>query len=260
MRKLKSYFALTCSLLLALGLSMTTQAQEEEPVGWWTFEDGVEVVDLAGNFPDLILVGAEIDDGVLDTGPGAFAISADNYEGPDITEKTMVSWLSLDSLAVQEGSALTIDTTVGDEFDVMVLGERVNSQWMAGSSFFRRTMDFPDAFTEKDTDVPIKLVYTYEDDGGQARITGYRNDESMGSYTMGPIATHTAGNGEVLFGGRHNEGGKAAAEGALDAHIEEGRIYNRVLSVAEMGSLQIGTIQVEVRGKLTTLWGGIKTQ
>ncbi len=44
MRSLRNYLVLACFALLALGLSMTTQAQEEEPVGWWTFEKGEELI------------------------------------------------------------------------------------------------------------------------------------------------------------------------------------------------------------------------
>ena len=259
MRSLKNYLALACSVLLVLGLSITTQAQEEEPVGWWTFEKGEELEDIAGNFPDLELKGAEIDDGQLDVGAGKWAVTVGDYAGPDITEKTMVSWLSIDDLSVLAGSALTIDKISADEFDAMVFGERVPQQWMPGSSNFKRTSDFPDAFTEKEEGVPIKLIYTYEDDGGQVRITGYRNDESLDGYTQGAIVTHTAGDAEVFFGIRHGNAG-GGGPGNLDAHIEEARIYNRILSVNEMKALQVGTLSVEASGKLATSWGAIRAK
>ena len=257
MRKLGRCLTFMCVVFFVLCLPMLAQAQE--PVGWWTFEKGVELEDIAGNFPDLELKGAEVADGQLDVGAGKWAVTVGDYKGPDITEKTMVAWLSLDDLSVLAGSALTIDKISADEFDAMVFGERVPQQWMPGSSNFKRTSDFPDAFTEKEEGVPIKLIYTYEDDGGQARITGYRNDESLDGYTLGAIVTHVEGDAEVFFGIRHGNNA-AGGPGNLDAHIEEARIYNRVLSVNEMKALQVGTLPVEARGKLTTLWGAMKAK
>jgi hypothetical protein len=53
------------------------------------------------------------------------------------TEKTLVSWLTLDNLTQQGGSALTIQR--GDQFDAIVFAEKEGGRWMAGSENFGRT-------------------------------------------------------------------------------------------------------------------------
>ena len=54
---------------------------------------------------------------------------------------------------------------------------------MNGSSNFRRTQDFNPGVEETETGEEVMLAFTYEDIGnGQVKITGYRNDETIGSY------------------------------------------------------------------------------
>ena len=257
MRHLKPYFTLTCSVLLMLGLSMLAQAQNL--VGHWTFEPGSELVDLTGNFADVTLNGATVDKGQLDVGTGKWAV-ASPYNGPEIAEKTLVSWLSLDDLDVQTGSALTIDRIATDEFDAIVYGERQAHRWMNGSSNFRRTQDAAPGFEETETGVLIQMALSYEDSGGNAHLTLYRNGELIGDYTQGALATWEANDGEVFFGLRHGNA-TTGGPGNLDAHIEEARIYDSVLSQAEVQALAPGAVTaVTSRGKLATVWGAIKAK
>jgi len=44
-------------------------------------------------------------------------------KGPDISEKTLVSWCYIDNLSIQAGSVLTIDQINADQFDAMVFGK-----------------------------------------------------------------------------------------------------------------------------------------
>ena len=257
MKNLKHYFTLSFVVLLMLGLSMLTQAAQENVVGHWTFEPGEELKDLTGNFVDITLKGAEVKGGQLDVGAGKWAV-ASGYDGPDIGEKTMVSWASLDNLDVQAGSVLTIDRISVDEFDAMVFGERQPHRWMAGSSFFRRTQDAKPGFEEKKTGELIQMAYTYEDEGGNAHIKLYRNGELFGDYTQGALATWEKDDAEVFFGIRH--GNTGGGPGNLDAHIEEARIYGEVLSQAEIQKLRVGGEPVTTRGKLATSWAAIKAE
>jgi hypothetical protein len=74
MRSLKYNFTLSCSVLLLLNLSMSAPAQGEKAetlVGHWTFEKGSELKDLMGNFADITLNGAQIDNGQLDVDLGS---------------------------------------------------------------------------------------------------------------------------------------------------------------------------------------------
>ena len=141
------FAAFTVFLMLAVSMSAFAIVQEKNLVGWWLFDDETE---KTGNWGDIALQGAKFDKGqlVVETGKWAHALE---YTGPDITELTLATWVSLDSYAKTAGSALTLDKVSADQFCAIVWAERVDRQWMSGSSFFRRTHDFPQVVTEKDT-------------------------------------------------------------------------------------------------------------
>ena len=80
-----------------LSLAAGPDAQEDKLVGHWTFEKGSELKDLIGNFADIKLNGAIIKDWKVDVDAGKWAI-ARAYKGPDILDKTLVSWASIDIL------------------------------------------------------------------------------------------------------------------------------------------------------------------
>ena len=108
MKQWKRSLLLCPTLGLALGLLALPQSIQSEIVGHWTFEDGEETMDLAGNFPDLILKGdAEISDGALRvTGEGTKAtgwatsnLEEGDYSGPYIEDHTLLVWVTLEWLA-----------------------------------------------------------------------------------------------------------------------------------------------------------------
>ena len=76
-----------------------------------------------GNFLDLVLEGdAEIADGSLNvngsgTTASGWAWTSGEYTGPDITEKTLVSWFTLESLedGAKAGSVITLDKVTVDQ-------------------------------------------------------------------------------------------------------------------------------------------------
>jgi hypothetical protein len=260
MRSLKYDFTLSCSVLLLLSLSMSAFAQGEKAetlVGHWTFEKGSELKDLMGNFADITLNGAKIDNGQLDVDLGKWAI-ATPYKGPDIKDKTLVSWASLDNLDVQKGSILTIDRLSDPTFDAIVFGERQNHRWMAGSGWFHRTKDPDPGFEEKKAGELVQMAISYENDGGTAHVRIYRNAEKIGDYTFGQFEPFNKNDAEAIWGKRH--GGVGGGPGDLDAHIEDSRIYAAVLSQAEIKKLLPDTLDVQARGKLATVWGTIKAK
>ncbi len=224
-------------------------------VGHWTFEKGVELEDLTGNFVDVTLMGAEIADGKLNVDPGKWAI-ASGYDGPDIEEKTLVSWVIMDDLDVQEGSILTIDRLSDPTFDAIVFGERQHHRWMAGSGWFHRTMDPDPGFEEKKTGELIMMAISYENDNDIARVRIYRNGDKIGDYTHGQFVTFANNDAEAIWGKRH--GGVGGGPGDLDVHIEDSRIYAAVLNQAEIRKLIPDTLTVEAQGKLATTWARIK--
>jgi hypothetical protein len=215
---MKTKIVSICAVLLMVGMPMSVfaQVQEDNLVGWWRFDSAKEET---GNFGDVVLHDATIEDGQLVVSNGKWAHSLE-YTGPDITELTLASWLSLDSYAKTNGSALTLDELSTDQFCGIVWAERRERQWMSGSSHFRRTNDFPNAVTEEETGEMLFIAITYKNVDDQYEITGYRNGESLGSYkvTTG-LRTWSAGDSEAIWGKRHANG--LTGPGELNAHIEE---------------------------------------
>lgn len=256
--RMKVYYI--CAILLVLSLStpavFAQDAQAEHLIGWWLFDTGK---DEMGNWGDITLHDAELKGGqlIVETTKWAHALE---YTGPEIEEKTLMSWISLDSLDInQNGSAITLDKVSIDQFNGIIYSERLANRWMNGSSHFRRTEDFPDGVEEKKEGEMVFLAITYQDDGGNYKVTGYRNGESLGSYTKGVLKTWPKGDAEILWGKRHTGAG-INGPGHLNAHIEESRIYGVPLTQEEIQSLEIGTLSVEPQGKLTTQWAKLKAK
>ena len=249
-----------CAILLMLSLStpavFAQDAQADKLLGWWLFDSKK---DEMGNWADITFQGAEIKDGqlIVETTKWAHALE---YTGPEIEEMTLMSWISLDSLNTdQNGSAITLDKVSIDQFNGIIYSERLARRWMNGSSHFRRTEDFPDGVEEKKVGEMVFIAITYEDDGGNYKVTGYRNGESLGSYTKGVLKTWPKGDAEILWGKRHTGAG-INGPGHLNAHIEESRIYSVPLTQKEIQSLEIGTLSVEPADKLATQWAKLKAE
>jgi len=125
-----------------------------------------------------------------------------------------------------------------------------------GSGWFNRTQDFDPGFEEKKAGELIQMAISFEDDGGNAHIIGYRNGEVIGEYTFGPIVLLKKSDTQVIFGTRWSNDGNPVD--FVDALIEDARIYAAVLSQKEIKALQPNTTPVETLDKLSTLWGAIK--
>ncbi len=243
-------------LMLTVSMSGLAQVQEDNLVGWWLFDDESEET---GNWGDIALNGAELDNSqlVVKTGKWAHALE---YTGPVIEELTLATWVSLDDYSKTNGSALCLDKVSVDQFCAIVWAERVDRQWMPGSSHFRRTNDFPQAVTEKDTGEMHNIVITYRNDNNNYEITGYRDGESLGSFKASTgLRTWPKGDAEAIWGKRHTSSG-LNGPGELNAHIEESRIYNVALSAEDVKMMYKGDLAVEARGKLTTRWARIKSR
>ena len=247
-----------CAILLVLSLLtpavFAQDAQADKLLGWWLFDSEKDEI---GNWDDIDLHGAELKDGQLVVATGKWAHALE-YTGPDIEEKTLMTWVALDSLAATAGSALTLDKVTEDQFNAIVYAERQPSQWMSGSSWFHRTEDFPKAHNEKKEGEMVYLAFTYEDKGGTYKITGYRNGVNLGSYEKGDIKTWPTGDAEAIWGKRHTNG--LGGPGELNAHIEESRMYSVALTEDEVNEMEIGTLSVEPQGKLATQWGKLKAK
>jgi hypothetical protein len=155
--------------------------------------------------------------------------------------KTLVSWITLQSLSASAGSAMTLDGVTGDQFDGIVFGEQSAGRWMNGSNSWSRSQggQFNQAeAVESSTGSLLQLAITYQDlGGGNVQITGYRNGNLMGSYTSGNFASWGANEQEVIFGPRYHYIDLNQSGGALDALLHEARLYDSALSQSEIQSL-----------------------
>ncbi len=243
-------------LMLTVSMSAMAQVQEKNLVGWWLFDDETEET---GNWGGITLRGATIEKGQLVTDPDKWANAVD-YKGPNISEVSLVSWVSLDNLDHRKGSALTLDRTDRDQFLAIVYAERQEKRWMPGSSGFGRTQDFNNNVNESKIGEIIFLVITYKDVNGQYQITGYRDGENIGSFQQGGVQTWEKDTSEAIWGMRHSGGIANPVGPSISAHIEETRIYNIALTEEDIQTMHKGDLPVEPRDKLATKWAKIKRQ
>ena len=71
MKSVSYYFTYVLSGLLMIGLTLPALSQgekEDDLIGHWTFENGVELEDHTGHFGDIELRGAKVKDGKLHQG------------------------------------------------------------------------------------------------------------------------------------------------------------------------------------------------
>ncbi|MCX6367589.1 MAG: DUF1553 domain-containing protein [Armatimonadetes bacterium] len=145
----------------------------------------------------------------------------------EIREKTLEAWVRLADLEQQGGSALTIETEGGAQFDGIVFGERQRGKWIAGSEFYHRTKDL-NAPQETETGL-VQVVIVYRADG---HIQLFRNGKPYAdAYQPEKAArTYPAGKTHLLVGPRHT-----GSTNFLKGELEEVRVYDRALTDAEVG-------------------------
>jgi len=156
---------------------------------------------------------------------------AQGQEKPAGTDKTLVSWVTLDNTTQQSGSALTIQA--GDKFDGIVFGEKAVGKWMAGSNYYARTQgdQQANAVEKADAKTLIQMAIVYQ--GNQISI--YRNGKPYASYEASNIDLLSAKDNMAVFGLRHDGAG---AGQNLQGSIDDARIYDRVLTAEEIRKLE----------------------
>jgi len=214
-------------------------------IGHWTFNGADALRDLTGNWGDLTFfgTGASVDAGrlrVVSTGY-ARALKAGAFANP-LRAKTLVSWVALQALTPKAGSALTIDSPSVDKFDGIIFSENLaDNRWQSGSSSSIRnraatTVEVLAAATM------VQLAIAYIPNGANVTLRICRNgveEMTTGFGGASTLAEWTGTDAEILFGARHT-GGSAGAPtqiGALDALIDEARIYDSALTCAEVAAL-----------------------
>lgn len=152
-----------------------------------------------------------------------------------IKEKTLISWVIIDSLAQLRpaGSAMTLDAQTLDQFDGIVFGETADATWIAGSTGLKRTQTNDSNPKETETGKLVKLAITYRDaGGGAAEVKIYRNDVLACTYTQGTLPEWTQADVEVVFGARHTHLDKVL--GSMNATIVAAELHDACLSSAEL--------------------------
>jgi len=148
------------------------------------------------------------------------------------TDKTLVSWVTLDNTSQRGGSVLTIQQ--GAQFDGIVFGEIQPGRWMAGSDGFARTEKDrgSKAAETADHDTMIQIAVVYKGN----RIFIYRNGEPYTSYSAENIDLLSPKDNMVVFGLRHV--GASTMDGRISGTIEDARIYDRALTLEEIQALK----------------------
>jgi hypothetical protein len=211
----------------------------------WTFEDGT-ANDSVGTAHGTLNGGAQIVGGRLAL-DGINGYMQSSPIGQTITAKTLVSWVSLDNLSQQSGSALTLENPTGaDIFDAIVFGKATAGQWMNGSNNFLRTIGNNNGPAESVTEpgeVMMAIVY-----GLDNSITLYRDGELYATASQGSLQTYPSGVADVLIGLRHIDinaamGTPEGNDQFLAGFVNEARIYSGALSAAEIQSIyQAGAV------------------
>lgn len=202
-------------------------SEDPDLVGHWDFASSSETTDNWGN---LSLTGnASLGSGELAVTSAGHA-RAGTYNGPTLTDKTLVAWVRLDNRLALAGSPLSLRAN-NDNFDAIVYNENQNGRWMAGSDFFRRTQNFvpgiDDFATGAGTLRQVAISYRATSGGAQV-ITGCLDGQPLGSYTATNTQPFGSANApEALFGPRHGTAGGPV--GALNAHIDEARLFKRAI-------------------------------
>jgi len=149
-------------------------------------------------------------------------IQVSQAESAANTDKTLVSWVTVNSSRARGGSVLTLQD--GEQFDGIILNEEGN--WVAGSDDDKRTKS-----TEADvrTGKMEQLAIVYE--GSEIRM--YRDGEIVAKYTAKNIDLLSSDNNFVVFGRSHY-----GDDSFIIAEIEDARIYSQALSEKELNSLK----------------------
>lgn len=209
------------------------------PFAQWTFNGDAR--DQMGKLHGTLRGDAKIVDGkLLLNGVDAFVESEPLDR--DLSAKTLEAWVTLDKLDQRGGGVLSIETTNGKVFDAIVFGEMQPLHWLAGSDFFKRSLDVKGPAETSKPEERIHLAISYASDG---RITIYRNGEPYGdSYIpvdVSKFIVFKKGDSRILIGKRHTGGGNSLLHGGVD----EARLYDRALNAAEIkASYQAGAQRI----------------
>ena len=164
----------------------------------------------------------------------AFTRPASVVKSEKIGDKTLVVWCQPDEAAYRKGGGGVLTIQDGGKFDSVVLGEKRDGVWMAGSEMFNRTQeDQSQSPQTNDSGEMIQIAVVYR---GKS-VTVLRNGEIQAEYEVAEPATFGSAS-EIIMGWRHF----GAGDGSFFAgQIEEARIYDEALDAEALRRLSPGT-------------------
>ena len=199
-----------------------------DPVLQWNFESGLkdQILGLKANLKN----GAAVENGRLILRKGGHAVT--DTLPIAVAEKTLSTWLELDSLSQRAGGVITIQSTNGSVFDSIVFAEKETRKWMSGSNGFSRTKPFPSAPPENIAhNELVHIAITYSLDG---KITGYRNGKMYGKPYTTSLYKYQKNKSVLTFGVRHLP---ASPQRMLHGSISRASVYDRALTQSEINTI-----------------------
>ncbi len=151
---------------------------------------------------------------------------------PAITDKTFVVWAELAHLDQGGASPLSLIDRA-ERFDAVVFAECQPGTWMAGSDFFRRTSQ-QQANWPREVAAPgevIQLAIIYQGN----HVTILRNGQKITDYEISQPQPF-GDDAMVLLGLRYV--GEMGEIGFLTGSVDDARIYDRALTVAQIAALK----------------------
>lgn len=155
---------------------------------------------------------------------------------PELSDKTLVAWVSPADLDQQGAGVLTVEGagSQAGQFDSLVLGEAAPRRWMAGSDNFRRTQR-DQRHNAEETAKPGEWVQLASVYAGNT-VTLYRNGSPYARYEVeSPL--HFAAGGRVLVGLRHLDR-RDDPQAHFRGSIADVRVYNTALTDAQIAELR----------------------
>jgi len=149
-------------------------------------------------------------------------------------DKTLVCWVTLDSLDHRGGGCLSVET-VDRRFDGIVFGELRPSTWMAGSDHYRRTLkDQSKWAAETETNRILRLAIVYCGN----RVTLYRDDAVFATYETKERPLDLADCTLAVFGRR--ETNAEPRDNTFIGRVYDARVYDCALKAEELSALRCG--------------------
>ena len=196
------------------------------PIARWTFDKDLK--DQIGNMHGKAMNGAKIVNGALElNGQSDYVATAPL--GRDIKEKTLESWVKLNSLDQRGGAPISLQTLDGKKFDAIVFGEREPKRWMAGSNGYTRTKTFNGAEEKDAKDQFIHIAIVYKSDGA---IIAYRDGKPYGNAYKTDLVDFSAGQSQILFGKRHET--ETGVNLMLGGSIDRAQLYDKALTAEQI--------------------------